>query len=417
LNRGEKFKLPSNIKHSGNFDDVVYKADDREYLMQLKHSCIPEAHILRKGELKFLLSESFKSYCYIKNERALKGETIDNSEFIIYTNRDLTEKLSKHEKEKPELDIFFTTCKDKVFKFKPDGNKNIDVYTLLLGNSEEKSESEKDMVSEFLKKLIMATGQKGHFELDELIPNEIRIQDAIQGEEAEYKPIFHHFKTLLENWWRNTQREDMIPEILRNWLQRAKTEHFAPTVTSFYNSCTMKLVRTGIKFSGSKSSRFKERLSNSYAVHLRSDAPTLCSILLLDCLDTSKCIFVTFELLQSSKNLLLHAWLGGHWEWLIVFCDSAVRQSELSGTCPQTFDIFKCAHLCKRLIILTAYSGQPITDFDFVEHKFKFEQLSQKSQEMVLDKKIDFQGCEVTLRIVLQRMWSMFWDMNWSQTW
>ena len=32
-----------------------------------------------------------------------------------------------------------------------------------------------------------------------------------------------------------------------------------------------------------------------------------------------------------------------------------------------------------------------------------FEQLSKKSQEIVLDKKIDFQGCEVTLRSVLER--------------
>jgi len=37
------------------------------------------------------------------------------------------------------------------------------------------------------------------------------------------------------------------------------------------------------------------------------------------------------------------------------------------------------------------------------EHKFKFEQLSKESQEMVLDKTIDFQGCEVTMRSVLQR--------------
>jgi len=44
-----------------------------------------------------------------------------------------------------------------------------------------------------------------------------------------------------------------------------------------------------------------------------------------------------------------------------------------------------------------------LSDFVPIEHEFKFEQLSKESQEIVLDKKIDFQGCEVTLRSVLQR--------------
>ena len=43
------------------------------------------------------------------------------------------------------------------------------------------------------------------------------------------------------------------------------------------------------------------------------------------------------------------------------------------------------------------------SDFVPIEHEFKFEQLSKGSQEVVLDKKIDFQGCEVTLRSVLER--------------
>jgi hypothetical protein len=54
-------------------------------------------------------------------------------------------------------------------------------------------------------------------------------------------------------------------------------------------------------------------------------------------------------------------------------------------------------------IILTSRSVQQIRDFVPMEYRFKFEQLSRKSQEIVLDKKIDFQGCEVTLRSVLQR--------------
>jgi len=38
-----------------------------------------------------------------------------------------------------------------------------------------------------------------------------------------------------------------------------------------------------------------------------------------------------------------------------------------------------------------------------MEYESKFEQLSKKSQGIVLDKTIDFEGCELTMRSMLQR--------------
>ena len=127
-------------------------------------------------------------------------------------------------------------------------------------------------------------------------------------------------------------------------------------VRNLCNSCTNKLTGTGIKFSDDEVSRLQTELSNNRAVHLRSDALALCSILLLDCLDKSKCIFVTFQSLQSNKNMLLHAWLGGHWEWLIVFCDSTVGQSDISDTCLEITEIMNRDTSTKLLIILTLCS-------------------------------------------------------------
>ena len=54
-------------------------------------------------------------------------------------------------------------------------------------------------------------------------------------------------------------------------------------------------------------------------------------------------------------------------------------------------------------IILIAYPVQQISDFVCMEHILNSEQLSDASQAIVLDKKIEFQGCEVTMRSVLQR--------------
>jgi hypothetical protein len=70
---------------------------------------------------------------------------------------------------------------------------------------------------------------------------------------------------------------------------------------------------------------------------------------------------------------------------------------------PHISEIIKRGPSSKRVVILTAFTVQQISNFVSIEHEFKFEQLSKESQEIVLDKKIDFQGCEVTMKSVLQR--------------
>jgi hypothetical protein len=206
----------------------------------------------------------------------------------------------------------------------------------------------------------------------------------------------------LQNWWRN-RYENITLENLRNRLQEASTKGFSSIVRSLFNSCTKKLVRTGVKFSDIEVSRLQAELSDKPAVHLRSDALTPCSILLLDCLETSKCIFVTFESLLSNTNVLLQAWLGGHWEWRIVFRDSTDLQSDISEMCREIFGLIKRAPSSKRAIILSSCSVQQISDFVYIEHILNSEQLSDVSQAIVLDMKKEFRGCEVTMRSVLQR--------------
>jgi hypothetical protein len=259
LKENENFKLYSNFENSGNFDDIVYETDNRSYRLQLKHSSIPNTQILHWDEMKKILLKCLESYSHIKES---EKEKFDKMNFIIYTNRELAKGLSEHERKELEPGIFFATCDNKIFNFIPDNDTNTDVYTRLTDLLEE---SKKDMVKEFLNRLIIATGQKGnseldklipkeiknqdpiqddeaedkaigqkgHFEKDELIPKEIKNQDAIQGDEAQYNSIFHHFKNPLENWWRNTKGEAMTPEILRNWLQRAMTRHFTPLLQIF----------------------------------------------------------------------------------------------------------------------------------------------------------------------------------------
>jgi hypothetical protein len=403
LAKRHDFELFSNITGAGNLDDLVYKGGGRLYFLQTKHSYDPD-RTLEKTEMSEILGECLKSYSKIRNGPKFKGVAYDKKEFIIYTNRKLDTELTWRKQEQTSVDIFFKTRDNKIFNFIPDKNVNKDLYTLLESSFEVSENPElKSLIPEFLNKLIIVTDQEGNRKLDNLIVDEIYKLDEIKVEPEEYNSIMHHFKTRLETWWRKEQRVAMTPTELTKWLQKAKTEYYNPVVNSLCNSCTNKLDRTVIKFSNSEISRRQTELSSKRAVHLRSDALTLCSILLLDCLDTSKCIFVTFESLQSNKNMLLHAWLGGYWEWLIVFCDSAVKQSVISDTCIKISEIIKTYHSTKRVIILTSNSVQDVKDFVPVKHKFSIEQLSEESQGKVLDKKIDFQGFKVKMRKVLER--------------
>jgi ankyrin repeat protein len=421
LARGDDFKLSTNKADSGNFDDLVYTRGKTRYYLQLKHTDNPDITNLVPSDLVPLLLQCFESYFTIIQEDTFKE--LESAEFIIYTNKQLGPKLFPHKRQPRLIDVIFKTCDTgEIFNFTPDENEEIDVYTLVKNKVTENTEFDKlspqeqdfklKMIGKFLEKLIMVTGQKEHKEIDIVIIEEIRNldegtvkQEYVTVEQEEYERELPHFLTPLHFWWRKKkeEKEPMTPETLKKWLQEAKTKACTSFIRSLFDNCKQKIFRTGITFSNSEISQLLAELSKKRAIHLKSDALNLSSILLLDCLKASKCIFVTFESLQSNTMLPLHAWLGGDWEWLIVFCDSTVQQSDISDTCIKIFEIIKASHSTKRAIILTACSVQPLSNFVPKEHIFNFEQLSKETQDKLLDKHIDFQGCKVTMRSVLER--------------
>ncbi|GFG37964.1 hypothetical protein Cfor_11167 [Coptotermes formosanus] len=401
MQRGDDFELATNVKDAGNFDDLVYTKNDRRYCLQLKHTPNPGTNKLTQPELVSLLHKCFEGYKTMTHK--------DQSVLIIYTNKLLGPRLAKHNTAKADVDsIFKTSDEGKIFKFIPEKDKRSDIYTLLeksLMESEQYSylTHPKEEIKDFFNKLIIFTGQKDQWKLDHLIAEEIRNHDAIEVDPTEYKSILQLFKEPLETWWRSKKRENMTPDMLNAWLQRAKTQYYTPLVRRLFEICKRKIVRTGIKFSHSEILRFQAELSNNSAVHLRSDALPLCGTLLLDCLPQPKRIFVNFECLQTQTDELLYAWLRGVWQWLIVSCDSTAEQSHVSHICEDIREGMRSVTSTKCLIVLTHCSVQGIQAFTPIDHRFEFEQLSQGSQEVVLDKTIDFQGCEVTMRSVLQR--------------
>jgi hypothetical protein len=402
MQKGDNFELATNVKDAGKFDDLVYTTNDRRYCLQLKHTDCRDVYKLTDKALKGMLEECFTTYKRMADK--------DQLEFIIYTNKEPASrsKLVALLIEADVNTIFKTSNEGNIFKFIPPERTE---YGTCTRSRESPSQSNKRLclrdpdeeMEDFLNKVIIFTRQKYQWELDELIANEISKHDANKFYQPEYSSISQLFKMPLETWWRRKETQNMTADLLKFWLQRAKSEYYYSLVTSSSESCKRKLLETGIKFSDSETSWLKEELSNTSAVHLRSDALPLCGTILLEYLAQSTFIFVNFECLQSHRDELLHAWLGGVWEWLIVSCDAKVGERHISETCLKISEIIKQAPSNKCVIILSECSVQHVGDFVTINHKFEFEQLSKESQEMVLDKKIDFQGCEVTMRSVLQR--------------
>jgi hypothetical protein len=173
----------------------VYTAGGRRYFLQLKHADNPDKRNLTKGDLVTLLQSCFKSYCAIKNGDTFKNIPIDISKFIVYTNKKLNPTLLKHKRRHREIDIFFKTFDEgEIFSFSPD-DENKD----LLKNSEKQSKEIRDLcdtyiVTEFLNKLTMVTGQKGQREIDVVIIEDIRKDDAVSAVNEVYETVLLEFK-------------------------------------------------------------------------------------------------------------------------------------------------------------------------------------------------------------------------------
>jgi hypothetical protein len=408
LHRGDKFQLFSNRHYAGNFGNLVYTADRRRYFLQMQYADSLEKRKLTKGDWVTLLLNSFKSYCDIKHGDTFKDTQTYNSQFIIYTNKELATTLQRHKIRPREVDILFQTRdKVKIFSFSPDyENKETDVYTLLensvQGNKDFYRSSDRKMVSQFLNQVIIVASQQGTGKLDNEMCKEIEEHDAVKVAGEMYTAELRYLKAQVATCLKKG-KESMTAEMFRNWLQEAKTEACRSFVRSLFVSCTKRIVRTGIHFADSEISRLQTELSYKRAVHLRSDALRLCSILLLECLDTSKCIFVKFKSLQRDRSKLLHAWLGGGWQWCVVICNSEIWETEISDVCLNMFGVMKLATSKNCLIILTPFVVQQIQGFSPIERKLKFEQLSKKSQKTVLDKEVVFQGHMLGLKSILQR--------------
>jgi hypothetical protein len=401
LQRGDNFELFSNKSDTGNFYDLVYTAGDRRYFLQLKHAESLVKKKLAKEELVTLLQKCFKSYCDIKHGKEFRDIPVDKTEFIIYTNRKLDPKLSQHPRKQTRVEVFFKTCDKEIFNFIPGKTKQNDIYTLLeiavVGQKGFRRSVVREMVSEFCSKVIMATSQKDKSQLDDEIRKEIEEYDACNAACELYKAQLLYFKTWVEAWLKN--KKGMTAEIFRNWLQEARIEAYPAVVTSLSKSYKQRLITTGIHFANSEISRLQASLSNKRTVHLRSNVPALCRIMLLKCLPESKCVFVNSDSLQSDGSMLLDASFGGGWQWCIVFSDKNTRRIHIS----YMFSITKLMPSKKRLIILTPLSVQQIQGFCPIDHKFKFVHLSKESQKIVLEKQVHFQGRKLPVKRILHR--------------
>jgi hypothetical protein len=275
MKEGHDFEMETNVKYAGRFHHLVYtwrcpevpenpitSTERRRYFVQFKHTDNPKRTKLTPAYLGKLLHKTFESYCNIIHDPKFEDIPLESTEFIIYTNKQLGQKLKIHNWRRRHVDPIFKTCHGvKIsLNFTPDLKKENDVYTRVerlvkesggfIELSGPAQKSKLYMIREFLNKLIMVIGQKGHSELDDVIINAIReLDDAETDSEPEiiklidpknYLKELLYFKRSLEDWWRN-KKGTMKQERLRGWLQKAKNNACLFYFKTILKSYTKKL--------------------------------------------------------------------------------------------------------------------------------------------------------------------------------
>jgi hypothetical protein len=82
-------------------------------------------------------------------------------------------------------------------------------------------------------------------------------------------------------------------------------------------------------------------------------------------------------------------------------CDLRSLEINVSNECLNTFGM-KLKALNKCLIIMTPRSAEQLQGFSLIDRKFEFKTLSNESQEIFLEKKVEFQGHKLTVKSILQ---------------
>ena len=411
--KGHKFKLASNVKGFGAFDDVFLEyLDDNSrkshIFVQVKSkqnkTNITQEILLRKGKKNdYSLHKYYESYLEIEkkfncSEEEFKLEgSIDESLFIIYTNADVADNLKSDITDFSQEEFLMTG--GSVLKF--DEQKHNAIYEGL---------KELPKHREFLSRFRILYKQAGEKQIDCHIKREL--QQSMQLPESLLETACKCFCEFIKNWVQyfkfflkdtNCEKNDH--------LRKAIGVEISNLLEKIIDPRKSELDKLSIKYEEPAIRDMKQLTESHKSVLIFAPGrlTTLTAAKIHQMLNDTEHIIITLQQMVSCKPEVLFAWKYCR-NVLVLESDSSVE--DVSDVFKEISVILNESVGKRKFIFISNSAGNRKqinelqctfhTNLTEVRDTFEFTKIVAESRMFFLDKQVCFQGIEVKLRNIVK---------------
>jgi ankyrin repeat protein len=455
INNGQSFHLAANMSSGGSFDDIIFiskvRNQHKAYFIQLKQKENSSYKIKRESLMRlsgdFSLMKFFKSYCDIKYTYSMDEDLrfcgdFHSFEFVICTNVELVNQSDYHCDDQGIFNSggicfsFSPTTDDDIYsvfegwkdfcEFLRDTNEcnivdKFNEFKMTVSNTEILNELEKyknaeqildlktklgdlSLYKKFLNNLKMHTGHANGEKLLQFIKKEIAI--ACATTDGDTDAICTKFISKITNWWEN--KHTFLDESEKFWKEIMQERVSA--VSRMSQAKIYELDSLNIMFNESTVASLKSLISSEHAVHIvpQGNETILSSLKVYQAI---KCVQSESFIITDLHNLMLHQdIILKFWETKLCGCLVLEQDKETSGNvrslCENVTRILK-EKANKKLILIGPKNctiASNISSNNALKVCFDsciLEHFNAESENLLLNRVIEFQGHNITLDSLL----------------
>ena len=410
-NKGYKFKLASNVKGLGAFDDVFVEYIDESCEMshkfvqlksKTKQRLTKQQLLTEKGD--FSLRKYYQSYVQIEgkfncSEEGVKLDgRIDESLFIIYTNADVGQELKPNEILEGGEEEFLMTG-GTVLQFNEEDHKAI--YEHL---------QELPRHREFLSRLRIFYSQADEKGMDWYIKREL--QQSMKLPDNELDLAYVSYRDFIKDWWQNCNYFLQDNNCKETDPLRKTSENIRTTLAAkILDQRKSELDDLRIKYKQYAIADMEQLIEHHKAVLIFAPgrSTTLTAAKIHQMLCATKHIILNLQQLIRYKSEVMLAWERS-FNVLVLESDSSAEVSpdlfnELPGYLNNSvaekkliFILNSVSNLEQIHEIRRTFNSNLTEEYE----DFKFTDILTESRMFFLDKKVYFQGVEVKLSTIIQ---------------
>ena len=405
-NKGYKFKLASNVKGLGAFDDVVVEYVDENsrkfhIFVQLKSKA---RRIITMSQLKskdgdFSLRKYYESYIQVEknfncSEGGVKmGGSIDESLFIIYSNADVGQELSsKYVNEDCEE---FLMTGGTVLQFNEEEHKAIYQHMQDLPKHRE-----------FLSRFRIFYSQADEKGMDYYIKREL--QQSMKLPESELELAYMCFHDFIKDWWQNCiyflkDKNRIENDPLRHTSEKVRTT----LVAKILDQRKTELDDLSIKYKQSAITDMEQMIERHKALLIFAPgrSTTLTAAKIHQMLSATKHIILNWQQLVLYKTEVMLAWKN-NFDVLVLESQSSIENfqyvlneiSIISNECGEEKKFIFITHRMGNTEQISALRGTFSKKLREEYDEWIFSDTVTESTTILLDKKVIFQGTEIQIK-------------------